>query len=183
MRPASYILRKWGFLFLLAGALVPPAADAGVTRGDAHRGEVPAAVWPSPVHPPLASFQQERIPRQSSQRTAAIQGIVRDAEGRGIGGAKIMLSNLATGGKRQVLSNAEGVFRLLELPPGRYELRIESEGHEPYAEAEISLASGEAIVREVKLKRIPGAPAVPSGEPRLPQMAPPAEASPAERYP
>ncbi len=122
----------------------------------------------------LPSFPQQRIPRQAAPRTAALEGIVRGPDGRGAGGVILTLRNLSSGESRQTATNAEGVFRWLDLPPGRYALSVESEGYEPFTVAELRLDPGDVITRELKLKAIPAAPAPVSRLPRLPEMGPPA---------
>src|SRR5258708_15266617 len=99
---------------------------------------------------------QKRIPRQMALKTAVLDGMVRDqaelAASRGIGGATITIRNLASGEMRQASTDAEGVFRLLNVPPGRYELRVEAPGYEGFEKPEIVLAVNELVTLEIALK-------------------------------
>jgi hypothetical protein len=51
-----------------------------------------------------------------------IVGYVKDATGGAISGAKITVSNPATGLKRTVQSGSDGAFSVINLPPGNYKL-------------------------------------------------------------
>src|SRR5207249_6925256 len=76
----------------------------------------------------------QRIPRQKALTTGALDGVVREAVNAGgqrpVGGAAISLRNLNSAQGFHSSASAEGIFRLFPLPPGRYELRVESEGYE-----------------------------------------------------
>jgi hypothetical protein len=60
--------------------------------------------------------------------TGIITGTVTDATGAVVPNATITITNKATGGPRQVSSNAEGLYSLPALPAGDYEVRAESKG-------------------------------------------------------
>ncbi len=73
----------------------------------------------------------QRIPRQQAQKTAALDGFVRDASSPGnplpVPGAALTLRDLQSGQTFNATSSAEGVFRLFPLPPGKYGLRAEAQ--------------------------------------------------------
>ena len=148
----------------------------------------------------LAIFGRPRV----KVGPALLQGIVRELArepgaigprglGRPVGGASITLRYLATGelcrlptGKIcQATTDVEGVFRLRDVPPGRYALTIEREGYEPYSWADLRLNPGEVVtlIPEPKLKaiavarapalRVPVVPALRPPEPPAPEPAPP----------
>jgi hypothetical protein len=82
-----------------------------------------------PDAPPTPSVQ--RIPGHIPRNTASLQGTVTDPQTRlGIPGVKISLlrAGAAVG---ESSTNAEGVFRLLDLAPGTYELKAEKDGFQP----------------------------------------------------
>ncbi len=124
--------------------------------------------------PAVPSFPQQRIPRQVAPKTAALEGIIRGPDGRGAGGISLTLRNLSSGESRETSTNAEGVFRWLGLPPGRYALSLAGEGYEPFTVAELRLDPGDVISLELALEAVPAAPAPISRVPRLPEMGPPA---------
>jgi Carboxypeptidase regulatory-like domain len=125
--------------------------------------------------------QQQQIPGRAAQKTGAVQGVVRDANGNGLGGASVALRNSSTGEIRKVTTTAEGVFRVLDLPPGKYDLSVTSEGYDSFSEAGVTVAAGEAVVREIKLTALPAGAPPAAGQPQVPQAKPsppPAETQP-----
>ena len=62
---------------------------------------------PATTFPPQAFSPQDgqRIPRQTTRKTAALQGIIRDSSTRGIAGVLIALTNRATGLTRKAVSH------------------------------------------------------------------------------
>ncbi len=163
-----------GFLSL---ARVAACLLAGIAVGGEAIAQQPAS------SPPGSSQQQSheagpprRIPRQQALTTAALDGTVReqvsDSAGRPIGGARIQIRNLQTGQVNTALTTGEGVFRLLLLPPGGYELRAEAEGYESLVIASLSLNTNEVVTLEIRL--VPnGAAEARSRLPRQPELGPP----------
>jgi hypothetical protein len=117
--------------------------------------------------------QQQPLPGKAPQKTGAVQGVVRDANGRPVGAATATLRNLATGEIRKATSNAEGVFRLVDVPAGEYELRIAGAGYESSVEGNVTIAAGGLLTREIKLVAAAGAtPPAPAGGQQLPPSTP-----------
>jgi hypothetical protein len=57
-----------------------------------------------------------------------ILGHVSDASGASVAGAKVTLSNEATGVSRDVKTNDSGDYVLLEVQPGQYSVKVEQQG-------------------------------------------------------
>lgn len=150
---------------------------------------MPAALAAQPQSQPPSQPAQQRLPQSKPIRTSAIEGTIRDTAGQAIVGATVSLRNIDTGETRQQTATADGVFRLIDLPPGRYDLTISHDGYTSYAESGISVAAGQVLDRDVKLTPI--APAAPPLQhvPEMPQVkasaAPPAAppSPPAPPYP
>jgi len=163
-----------GFLSLVR---VAACLLAGIAVGGEAIAQQPASL------PPGSSQQQSheagpprRIPRQQALTTAALDGTVReqvsDSAGRPIGGARIQIRNLQTGQVNTTLTTGEGVFRLLLLPPGGYELHAEAEGYEALTIASLSLSTNEVVTLEIRL--VPnGVAEARSRLPRQPELGPP----------
>jgi len=63
-----------------------------------------------------------------AQATASLRGTVTDPAGAVVPGAKLMLTNVATGAARQTETEATGGYLFAALPPGMYRLRLEAKG-------------------------------------------------------
>ena len=150
---------------------------------------IAAVLCPGAVsaQPAQQSANQQRIPGKVPQQKSALQGIVRDPTGRAIVGASVMLRNLKAAAPQEKLTNAEGVFRFIDLLPGAYELKLVSENHEQFIEASLELKPGEVLIREITLTPLPATATPRTGLPQLPQVnpaAPTAAAEPAQgKYP
>jgi hypothetical protein len=122
---------------------------------------------------PLAAAAQQQLPGKAPHKSGAIEGVVRDVSGRAVGGATAALRNLATGEIRKARTTAEGIFRLLDVPAGTYELSIASAGYETFVEANVSVGASDVLTREIQLMASAGSltPA-PNGGPQLPSATP-----------
>lgn len=125
----------------------------------------------NPAIAPSALLQQsvapQRLPGQSAPKKATLQGIVRDANGKPLIGATVVLRNLATDQKFEKVSNAQGVFRFIDVAPGEYELKIAATGFQEFTSPALQLHPGDYLVREVTLIAIPST-APPA--PQFPQL-------------
>jgi hypothetical protein len=135
------------------------------------------------------SSQQERpapqrIPRQTRRQTAALQGIILQAgapgERRAVAGALITLRNLASGEIHATTASGDGIFRVLALPPGEYELKIEAPGFETFTRPKLAVAASETVTIEVSIVALPGGAAPRGRVPQMPELGPalPPEPSP-----
>src|SRR5262245_1370212 len=68
-------------------------------------------------------------PRVFAQLGAAgISGAVTDQQGAAVAGADVTVKNKATGQTRKTKSGEDGIYRLQNLPPAVYEIRVEAPG-------------------------------------------------------
>jgi carboxypeptidase family protein len=155
--------RSPGPSYVLASARIP-----------SRRFDAASSGYPLPPFPPQ---DEQRLPRQSARKTAALQGIVRDPFGRVVVGALIAITNRATGLTRTVSTDADGVFRWTDLAPATYLLLVQTEGFDSLSRDDIHLDAGD--VATVELTLVPAAmPAAPASRlPRLSELGLPAAAS------
>jgi Carboxypeptidase regulatory-like domain len=140
--------------WLLSLLCAAPAPGAGMN----------AAVTPSALQ---ESVPQQRLPGQSAPKKAALQGIVRDSNGKPVIGATVLLRNLASDQKFEKVSSSQGVFRFIDVAPGDYELKIIAPGFQEFTTTALQLKPGDDLVREITLVVIPStAPA----SPQFPQL-------------
>ena len=76
---------------------------------------------------------------------AAVQGIVRNQTGLGLGGVSVTLHNFSTGENLQATTTGDGAFRFLNLHPGPYELKAALDRFEPFNRSNIQLRAGEVF--------------------------------------
>jgi hypothetical protein len=146
MLAASNALLRLVPLFLLAS--LPLSAAVGLTAG--------------------VRSQQQHLPGKAPPKTGALEGVVRDGNEHAVGGASIILRNVGTGEVRKTTATAEGVFRLTDLPPGKYELNVASDGFKTLTESDLTLAAGQVVIHDVKLAALPGTAPPAPGLPQLP---------------
>jgi hypothetical protein len=82
----------------------------------------------------------------------AIHGFVYDISGSEIPGAKVSLTNAATGLKRELASNAEGFYDFEALTPGEYNLVFESGNFATYTVKQVVVNVGSSIALDAHLK-------------------------------
>ena len=93
--------------------------------------------------PPLLAAQQP---------TGSIEGTVTDVNGAVIPGAKVTITEKATGRQIPVTTNNEGVFQARALLPGEYSVRIEHSGFSSEVQENVTLRVGQAVNVSASLK-------------------------------
>jgi hypothetical protein len=88
---------------------------------------------------------------QTSRVAGAVQGSVVDQTGGAVAAATVKLRNQGTNQTRTIVTNAEGFFRVGELPVGQYELRVESRGFSPYVNNVIVISVGTVVQIAVRV--------------------------------
>ena len=106
---------------------------------------------------------EKRIPRQQLPQTAAIQGWVRDEGGHGIPGVQVTLKKISGAEALRSVTDASGIFRLLDLKPSEYEVLCEAGGWESYRSVPLRVNAGDVAMVAITLHASPGtgAPGVP----------------------
>ncbi|MDQ2947208.1 MAG: carboxypeptidase-like regulatory domain-containing protein [Acidobacteriota bacterium] len=127
-----------------------------------------------------AQVAPQRLPRETRPVNAAVQGIVRNQAGFGLGGVNVTLSESSGTRRLSLQTTGDGVYRLLDLPPGTYDLTIESAGFEIFRRSAIDLKAGDLTTVSVNLQALATGPENPRGIPRQPGMGPLPESPPAE---
>src|SRR5712692_3824366 len=93
-------------------------------------------------------------PCGSSQVTAQAQlnGIVRDQSGGTVANASITLREVDTNRSYSGVSNADGLYVVPNLLPGRYELTVEATGFGKYTQSGIVLSGAQIATIDITLK-------------------------------
>ena len=90
---------------------------------------------------------------QNTAGTASISGSVVDESGAAVAGAKVLVENTANGLRRELTTNAAGVFSAPALIPGAgYKVSVSQAGFANYARAEIGLTVGLSLNLPIRLQ-------------------------------
>jgi carboxypeptidase family protein len=88
----------------------------------------------------------------STKHNAVIKGTVVSANGKHQNKAHVTLINLSTEEKTETQTNKSGRFQFSELFSGQYKLEVKTETGETVSD-EVSLGSGQTVVRKLVVKR------------------------------
>jgi len=101
----------------------------------------------------LGVFLMAVTQRSFGQDTnASLSGTVTDPSGAAIPGAKLSLTNQATGFQSNFVSDETGAYNFRNLTPGKYRLEVAAPGFKSTAQAGIELAVNQAARVEVHLE-------------------------------
>src|SRR6266481_6238011 len=85
--------------------------------------------------------------------TATLSGTVTDPQGLAVRAAKVTLTNVGTGAGRTVVSDDEGRYRIVGLPPGEYKMTVEGgASFASYENPSFVLTVGEAATFDPQLQ-------------------------------
>ena len=81
---------------------------------------------------------------QAQSNAADLQGVVKDATGAVVANATVTARNPATNLSRNTTSNDEGFYRIVNLPPGEYEITVEAPNFKKLVKPNVVLTIGQA---------------------------------------
>ena len=88
----------------------------------------------------------------AQQPTAILTGVVTDSAGAVIPNASVSATNTATNIQRVVMSNANGVYTIPNLPVGTYQIRVSAQGfQEKLSESAVALQVGQTVTLDAQL--------------------------------
>lgn len=90
------------------------------------------------------------IAAQSLGNTGTIEGTVTDPSGAVVANAEIMIHNVVSGYTQMAMADANGVFRLVNLPPNPYHLEVKAPGFSEFSQ-EIDIRNAVPVQVKVKL--------------------------------
>ena len=88
----------------------------------------------------------------SQSTTGDILGLVTDASGALVSGARVVAKNLGTNSIKESTTSGEGAFRFPLLPTGNYEVTVEKPGFAKYRQGAIVLRLNQAADLSVRLE-------------------------------
>ena len=157
---SSVRLMSCGVLALLTWAA--PATCQSVQSADVAASDSANSTGSSTSAPnaqPEATMQEtvtqspeRRVPRLKPRPNAAVQGLVSTIDGQGLGGVVVVFRNQRTGDAKPMMTDADGVFRITDLPAGTYQLQLTRSGYEPFTRSNINLDTSEILSLEIHLR-------------------------------
>ena len=100
----------------------------------------------------LSLWAVPNVVGQATASFAQLNGAVLDAGRQAIAGAVITLRDLSTNQSYRSTTNASGSYIVPNLPPGRYELSVETKGFAKYVQTGIVLSVGQVATIDVGMK-------------------------------
>ena len=88
---------------------------------------------------------------QNSPTAGTLAGTIRDVSGAFVPGAMITVRSAATNQTRRTSSGGDGTFRLVALPVGDYEFRVDVPGFDPYVNPTLTIALGRTVLLDITL--------------------------------
>ncbi|MDZ4801913.1 MAG: carboxypeptidase regulatory-like domain-containing protein [Bryobacteraceae bacterium] len=101
---------------------------------------------------PLVALLFIAIPSAAQSPTGRIVGTITDESAAAIPGVVVSVRNLSTGVRAEAQSNQSGIYNLLFLEPGRYELTADSKGFRRYHRPSLTVETGQILSLDVSLK-------------------------------
>ena len=91
-------------------------------------------------------------PAMAQERFSGLTGEVRDASSAVLPGATVTITNKENGKLYTAVTGADGVYRILDLEPGRYGVKFELSGFQPAEVPDVVLLLGKTLTIDSTLK-------------------------------
>jgi Carboxypeptidase regulatory-like domain/TonB dependent receptor len=89
---------------------------------------------------------------QAQSNAADVRGYVRDQQGALVPNASVTARNTATNVARATTTNSEGLYEILNLPPGNYDVTVEAQGFKKASLPAVTLTVGQRGDLDVTLE-------------------------------
>ena len=88
----------------------------------------------------------------AQERFGSLTGKVTDQQGAAVPGVTVTITNIQTGENRVYVTDSEGEYRALDLPPGRYNVAFELTGFSRAERTDISVLLGRAFEIDAQMR-------------------------------
>ena len=124
--------------------------------------QVPAAATPQ-VQEHATPPPAERIPQQQTPRAGAVQGLLLNEHGEPLPGVLVVLQSRDSSAPPMIApSEGDGIFRVLRVPPGHYDMTLTNGAGGNYVRHDVAVNPGEVLSVQIRLEGFaaikPGAP-------------------------
>src|SRR5215510_8004938 len=86
-------------------------------------------------------------------QSSSLSGTVLDPQGSAVAGTTIMVTNVATGAARVIVSSKDGAYQVPQLAPGTYRLRAEAKGFATIVVEEVQVLVSNPITLNISFKQ------------------------------
>ena len=100
----------------------------------------------------LALLTLAASPAWTQERFSGLTGSVKDASGAVLPGATVTITNKETGKVYTAVTGADGVYRVLDLEPGRYAVKFDLSGFQSSETPDVVLLLGKTLAVDSSLK-------------------------------
>src|SRR2546421_4531606 len=115
-----------------------------------HRPFKPATLWAVSLAFYLCSFLSAHA--QTQITTGVVQGTVTDQQGAVVPGANVEVKNVETNAAQTFVTDNDGRFVFLQLPPARYTLTVTKTGFATLVQEAFPLTVGQAVNLNLAMK-------------------------------
>jgi hypothetical protein len=88
----------------------------------------------------------------SAQTTGRIVGTVKDAQGAVLPGATVTVTSSALQGAQAQVTDPDGLFRFLTLPPGRYTVKVDLSGFRTFEQPDVQVGLDRTVELQLTLQ-------------------------------
>jgi hypothetical protein len=100
----------------------------------------------------LALLTLAATPASTQERFSGLTGSVKDASGAVLPGATVTITNKETGKVYTAVTGADGVYRVLDLEPGRYAVKFDLSGFQSSETPDVVLLLGKTLAVDSSLR-------------------------------
>src|SRR2546426_2938774 len=107
--------------------------------------------WQSILRVSIAVLAVGTLAWSQSSYTAAVRGVITDASGGALPGAKVSVVEAERNVTHTATSDEAGRYSMTALPPGRYTLTVEAQGFKKYTKSAFSLVVQQQATFDISL--------------------------------
>jgi hypothetical protein len=92
------------------------------------------------------------LPLKAQTQSAAARGVIQDATGRAVSTAKVALTSVTQRRSWSATTNESGIYSLVQIPPGEYDLSVEAQGFKKFERRGLTLQVAQIAEIDISLE-------------------------------
>src|SRR5713226_4104880 len=89
---------------------------------------------------------------QAQSNAADLQGVVRDQNGAVVANASVTARNAGTNVSREATTNDDGFYKIVNLPPGNYEITVKAQNYKTAVVQSVNVTVGQTANQDIPLE-------------------------------